>query len=189
MFLTLLEKITTVFTNAFSSFAGVESTIIVLLLFLFLVLNAKFDNKIVKCGFLVIVLSIIFTTVYLNQSYAVYSIDYLIKAIMNYIYFPSTVIYFVIVICSGIFMIISNFRKCSKFRKVLDSIFFSSIYFLFFNFIIAVSNAGLDLADKVSLYKNDLVLSIIQLSNLIFVVWLIVMFFYKLYNFFKKKYD
>ena len=74
-------------------------------------------------------------------------------------------------------------------KKVLDSIFFVTIYFLFFNFIIVVYNNKLDLTNKVNLYTNDLVLSIVQLSNLVFVIWLVVIFFYKLYCFFNKNYD
>lgn len=84
----------------------------------------------------------------------------------------------------------SNFSKTMPaLKKVLDSIFFVIIYFLFFNFIIVVYNNKLDLTDKVSLYTNDLVLSIVQLSNLVFVIWLVVIFFYKLYCFFSKNYD
>ena len=83
----------------------------------------------------------------------------------------------------------SNFSKMPYYRKVLDISFFSIIYFLFFNFIAAIGQYKLDLADKVSLYSNNLVLSIVQISNLVFVIWVIVILFYKLYNYFKKKYD
>ena len=84
----------------------------------------------------------------------------------------------------------SNFsKKMPPLKKVLDSIFFVTIYFLFFNFIIVVYNNKLDLTNKVNLYTNDLVLSIVQLSNLVFVIWLVVIFFYKFYCFFNKNYD
>ena len=74
-------------------------------------------------------------------------------------------------------------------KKWLDAIFFTIIYFLFFNFIIVVFNNKLDLTDKVGLYADKTVLSIIQLSNLFFVAWLIVLLFYKLYDYFKNNYD
>ena len=74
-------------------------------------------------------------------------------------------------------------------KKWLDAIFFTIIYFLFFNFIIVVFNNILDLTDKVGLYADKTVLSIIQLSNLFFVAWLIVLLFYKLYDYFKNNYD
>ena len=189
MFLSLIEKIGLVIKNAFSSFMGIEMFLIILLLFLFLVLNIKRNNKIVKWSFVISVIAFMAVIIVMNFDYAIYSIDYLLKAIMKYIYFPSTVVYFLIVVLSLVFILISNFSKMPYYKKVLDISFFSIIYFLFFNFITAIGQYKLDLADKVSLYSNNLVLSIVQISNLVFLIWIIVILFYNLYNYFKKKYD
>lgn len=189
MFLSLIEKIGLVIKNAFSSFMGIEIFLIILLLFLFLVLNIKRNNKIVKWSFVISVIAFMAVIVVMNFDYAIYSIDYLLKVIMKYIYFPSTVVYFLIVILSLVFILISNFSKMPYYKRVLDISFFSIIYFLFFNFITVICQYKLDLADKVSLYSNNLVLSIVQISNLVFVIWIIVILFYKLYNYFKNKYD
>ena len=189
MFLSLIEKIGLVIKNAFSSFMGIEMFLIILLLFLFLVLNIKRNNKIVKWSFVISVIAFMAVIIVMNFDYAIYSIDYLLKIIMKYIYFPSTVVYFLIVVLSLVFILISNFSKMPYYKRVLDISFFSIIYFLFFNFITAIGQYKLDLADKVSLYSNNLVLSIVQISNLVFVIWVIVILFYKLYNYFKKKYD
>lgn len=178
-----------VFKNAFSSFMGIEIFLIILLLCLFLILNIKRNNKIVKWSFVIGFIVFMAVIIVMNFDYAIYSIDYLLKAIMKYIYFPSTVVYFLIVVLSLVFILISNFSKMPYYRKVLDISFFSIIYFLFFNFIAAIGQYKLDLADKVSLYSNNLVLSIVQISNLVFVIWIIVILFYKLYNYFKNKYD
>lgn len=189
MFLSLIEKIGLVIKNAFSSFMGIEMFLIILLLFLFLVLNIKRNNKIVKWSFVISVIAFMAVIIVMNFDYAIYSINYLLKIIMKYIYFPSTVVYFLIVVLSLVFILISNFSKMPYYKRVLDISFFSIIYFLFFNFIAAIGQYKLDLADKVSLYSNNLVLSIVQISNLVFVIWIIVILFYKLYNYFKNKYD
>lgn len=190
MILTLFEKIGLVFKTVFSSFASVELFIIILLLFSFLIINAKVDNKIVKYGFLALICGFIIGTICFNADYAGYCFDYLLKGIMNYIYFPSTVIYFLIVIFAAVLVIVSVFsKKMSIIMRRVFAGFFSFIYLLFFNFILVSASAKLDLADKVSLYQNDAVLSIVQISNLVFVVWLLVILFYKLFLFFKKKYD
>lgn len=189
MFLSLIEKIGLVIKNAFSSFMGIEMFLIILLLFLYLVLNIKKNNKIVLWSFVIGFIVFMTVIVVMNFDYATYSIDYLLKAIMKYIYFPSTVVYFLIVVLSLVFILISNFSKMPYYKRVLDISFFSIIYFLFFNFIAAIDEYKLDLADKVSLYSNNLVLSIVQISNLVFVIWIIVILFYKLYNYFKNKYD
>ena len=90
MFLTLLEKFDLVFKNAFSSFLGLELFAISFLLFLFLVLNISRKSSVVKVLFFLIVIGFLGGVVYMNRSYTVFTIDYLIKAVMNYIYFPST---------------------------------------------------------------------------------------------------
>lgn len=190
MAVSFLEKFDLVFRNTFSSFLGIETLAIALLLFLFLVLNISRKSTVVKVGMFLIIVGFLFGVAYLNRSYTIFSIDYLIKVVMNYIYFPSTLVYFIIIVLSAVFIISSNFSKrMPPLKKWLDAIFFIIIYFLFFNFIIVVFNNKLDLTDKVGLYADKTVLSIIQLSNLFFVAWLIVLLFYKLYDYFKNNYD
>ena len=190
MAVSFMEKFDLVFRNTFSSFLGIESLAIALLLFLFLVLNISRKSTVVKVGMFLIIVGFLFGVAYLNRSYTIFSIDYLIKVVMNYIYFPSTLVYFIIIVLSAVFIISSNFSKrMPPLKKWLDAIFFTIIYFLFFNFIIVVFNNKLDLTDKVGLYADKTVLSIIQLSNLFFVAWLIVLLFYKLYDYFKNNYD
>lgn len=190
MAVSFLEKFDLVFRNTFSSFLGIETLAIALLLFLFLVLNISRKSTVVKVGMFLIIVGFLFGIAYLNRSYTIFSIDYLIKVVMNYIYFPSTLVYFIIIVLSAVFIISSNFSKrMPPLKKWLDAIFFTVIYFLFFNFIIVVFNNKLDLTDKVGLYADKTVLSIIQLSNLFFVAWLIVILFYKLYDYFKNNYD
>ena len=190
MAVSFMEKFDLVFRNTFSSFLGIETLAIALLLFLFLVLNISRKSTVVKVGMFLIIVGFLFGVAYLNRSYTIFSIDYLIKVVMNYIYFPSTLVYFIIIVLSAVFIISSNFSKrMPSLKKWLDAIFFTIIYFLFFNFIIVVFNNKLDLTDKVGLYADKTVLSIIQLSNLFFVAWLIVLLFYKLYDYFKNNYD
>lgn len=190
MAVSFMEKFDLVFRNTFSSFLGIETLAIALLLFLFLVLNISRKSTVVKVGMFLIIVGFLFGVAYLNRSYTIFSIDYLIKVVMNYIYFPSTLVYFIIIVLSAVFIISSNFSKrMPPLKKWLDAIFFTVIYFLFFNFIIVVFNNKLDLTDKVGLYADKTVLSIIQLSNLFFVAWLIVILFYKLYDYFKNNYD
>ena len=51
------------------------------------------------------------------------------------------------------------------------------------------SYSGVDLINVVDLYKNEVILSIVQISNLLLLVWLIFTLFYELYKYFKKKFD
>ena len=108
---------------------------------------------------------------------------------MNYIYFPSPVVYFFIVLFMLIVCIRTLFSDISIIKKVFNYIFMSVIYFLFFLFIVRVTMNGIVLMDLSSVYNDEVILSIVQISNLLFVIWIIVTGFYKLYNFYKKKFD
>ena len=98
MAVSFMEKFDLVFRNTFSSFLGIETLAIALLLFLFLVLNISRKSTVVKVGMFLIIVGFLFGVAYLNRSYTIFSIDYLIKVVMNYIYFPSTLVYFIIIV-------------------------------------------------------------------------------------------
>ena len=111
------------------------------------------------------------------------------KLIMNYIYFPSPVVDFFIVV----FMIINNvytlFVDMGLFKKIFNYIFSCIIFLLFFLYVILITTNGIDLSNIVSIYSDEVVLSIVQVSNILFVIWIIISLFYKLYLFYKKKVD
>ena len=75
------------------------------------------------------------------------------------------------------------------FKKIFNYICSFIIFLLFFLYVILITTNGIDLGNIVSIYSNDTVLSIVQVSNLVFVIWIIVSMFYKLYLFIKKKVD
>ena len=57
------------------------------------------------------------------------------------------------------------------------------------SFIALASYDRVDIMDKATLYQNDTILSIVQVSNFIFVLWILITMFYYLYKYFKKKFD
>ena len=75
------------------------------------------------------------------------------------------------------------------FKKIVNYFFFSTLYFLFMSFIALGAHYGIDLVDINLLYQNDTILSIVQISNFLLLIWLIYTGFYHLFKYFKKKYD
>ena len=57
------------------------------------------------------------------------------------------------------------------------------------SFIALAAYDGADLLDLSVLYQNDTILSLVQISNFILLIWLLYTGFYWLHVFFKKKYD
>lgn len=190
MNMNLFEKILTVFKYMFSSFLSIELFILCLLLFLLLVFNLKYKNKYVNIILVVVYISFIGMILVTASSYVIYSMDHLIKRIMNYIYFPSTAIYFFIMIFSIFSILYSMFsNSISKFKKVFNYFVFTFMMLFYMQFISICFYNKVDLSDLVSLYSNRTILSIVQISNLLLFGWALFTFFYKIYLFFKKHYD
>lgn len=190
MNMSLFEKIGTIFKYMFSSFLSIELFILSLLLFLLLIFNLKYKNKYVNMILVVIYMVFIGMLLVSAFPYVNYSIDSLLKKIMNYIYFPSTVVYFFIIIFSIFMILYSMFsRKLSNFKKVFNYSIFSFMIFFFLSFVSVCTYNKSDLSNLVSLYTNETILSIVQISNLLLFSWFIYTGFYQLYCFFKNNFD
>ncbi len=190
MFMSFLEKLQLVFQYAFSSFLEMSLLLLTLLFFVLLSLNIKYKKKIINYAAVAVMTLFIGIVILLNKEYAMYCVDFLLKGIMEYIYFPSTVIYFTIIFVVTILSVITVVNdKLTLFKKIINYLCFGMLYFLFFSFMGEVIHSGVSLADKSQLYTNNLVLALVQISNFIFIGWLIYTGFWYLFRYFKKKYD
>ena len=190
MDLGLFDKMKIIFQLLFSSFMSIEIVLFFLLLFLLLVFNVKIKNKlapIILSIFLVIGI-IVFCFVF--SSYAITCLDSFIMKIMDYYYFPSTIVYFFIFLFMVSVCFITMFSKKMKPMKKVFNYCCSIIVFLLFSmFIVLAVYSKIDFADTVALYQNNQILTLVQVSNLIVLFWFVVSCFYYLYLFFKKKFD
>ncbi len=190
MVLNLFEKIIVVLKSLFSSFMSIELLIIGVLLFVFLLLNLKREEQVVKVisVFLYVIFFMIICLFY--SDYTKQSIDGVIKYIMNYIYFPSLAMYFMIILFVTIGIVYTMFsKKLTKFIRYLNMSVFSILYILYIQVIGQVANHRIYFSTSVEIYKNDTILSLVQVSNLILFIWILFMLFYKLYQYFKKEFD
>lgn len=190
MNLSLIEKFETISKYIFSSFLSIEMFILSLLLFLILVINLRRNNKIVQMVAIGIYIGFVIGILISYSTYVKTCVDSFTKAVMNYIYFPSTIVYFFIIIFVTILILYTLFsKKMTQFKKIINYLFFSVLYFFFISFIALAAYDSVDLVDVTVLYQNETVLSLVQISNFILLVWLIFTGFYHLYKFFRKKYD
>lgn len=190
MDLGLFDKMKIIFQLLFSSFMSIEIVLFFLLLFLLLVFNVKIKNKLVPIIlsiFLVIGISVF---CFVFSSYAITCFDSFIMKIMDYYYFPSTIVYFFIFLFMVSVCFITMFSKKMKPMKKVFNYCCSIIVFLLFSmFIVLAVYSKIDFADTVALYQNNQILTLVQVSNLIVLFWFVVSCFYYLYLFFKKKFD
>lgn len=190
MDLGLFDKMKIIFQLLFSSFMSIEIVLFFLLLFLLLVFNVKIKNKLVPIILSIFLVIGIIVFCFVFSSYAITCLDSFIMKIMDYYYFPSTIVYFFIFIFMVSVCFITMFSKKMKPMKKVFNYCCSIIVFLLFSmFIVLAVYSKIDFADTVALYQNNQVLTLVQVSNLIVLFWFVVSCFYYLYLFFKKKFD
>ena len=190
MNLSVFGKISVIFRYLFSSFLSIEMFLISLLLLIILIYNLKRDNRLVQIVALGIYLGFIIGIFISYTTYVQSSINSFVKEIMNYIYFPSTIIYFFIIVFVTVMMLYTLFsKKMTTFKKIVNFSIFSLLYFFFMSFLTLSAYNGYDLVDMFSLYENDVILSLVQVSNFILFIWLLYTGFYHLYLFYKRKFD
>ena len=190
MNLSLIEKFGVIFKYTFSSFLSIEMFIFSLLLFCILVYSVRANNHFIQMISIGIYIGFVIGIIISYTSYVQTSFNSFTKAILNYIYFPSTVAYFFIIVFVTILILYTLFSKnITNIKKIFNYLFFSIMYFFFMTFMALSAFDGVDLMEITELYKNDTILSIVQISNLLLVIWLIVTGFYYLYRYFKKRFD
>lgn len=190
MNMTLFEKFKLLFEYSFSSILSISIFILFILLLFVLLFNMRKKSKFINFILVAIYLGIFIGIVISNFNYVVDCINGFVKCIMNYIYFPSTLAYFFIIFIVTVILIFTIFsKKISSPKKIVNYVFFTILYFLFTSFVVLAASQGIDLVDKVNLYKNNTILAIVQVSNLLLVFWLIFTGFYNLFLFYRRKYD
>ena len=190
MNLSLLEKFGIIFKYIFSSFLSIEMFILSLLLFVILIVNLKKDNELVQMIAIGVYIGFIIGILISYSTYVKTCVNSFVKAIMNYICFPSTIVYFFIIIfVTGMILYTLFSRELTVFKKIVNYSFFSILYFFFMAFIALAAYDSVDLVEVAILYQNETILSLVQISNLILLVWLLFTGFYHLYKYFKKRFD
>ena len=190
MNLSLLEKFKVIFQYIFSSFLSIEMFILSLLLFVILIVNLKRNNHIVQMVAIGIYIGFVIGILISYTTYVKTCFDSFVKAIMNYVYFPSTVVYFFIILFVSIMILWTLFsKKLTNFKKIINYLFFSILYFFFMSFVSLAAYDGVDLLNMPVLYQNNTILSFVQISNLILLIWILFTGFYWLYRYFKKRFD
>ncbi len=188
MNLSLLEKLGIIFKYIFSSFLSIEMFVLSLLLFVILIVNLKKDNELVQMIAIGIYIGFIIGILISYSTYVKTCVNSFVKAIMNYVYFPSTIVYFFIILFVTVMILYTLFSKqLTIFKKIINYAFFSILYFFFMAFIALAAYDSVDLVDVAILYQNETILSLVQISNLILLIWALFTGFYHLYKYFKKR--
>ena len=74
-------------------------------------------------------------------------------------------------------------------KKIINSIVLSFLYFCFMAIISLATKNNIDLSVIHELYKNETILSFVQISNVVFFLWIEYTILYYFYKFLDNKFD
>ncbi len=186
--LSLLDKFK-IFFEVSKSTSGIFAVIIILLVigFIFLKNNKKNEelSKIVYRVFALIVLALMIITYHapLNNLF-----DYMMNNLFIVIYFPNLAIYLAAIIITNIILWISLFNyKTSENIKRLNIVIYLIMNYLLVLIFNVINKNKLDIFSQESIYKNRNATALIELSSIIFVLWIIFLIIYKIILIYLKK--
>ena len=148
-------------------------------LVLLLVLVMLFDlfygknKKETKILYIIIIILMLSYTLFNYYKPLLNIIDIYITNIFKLAYFPSIIEYFSMILITFLLQVVS-LKKCGKILKNINIWVGFLIELLFIINLIAMNSITVDLNTITSIYENDLLLSIFQITGIIFVVWIVI---------------
>ena len=98
--------------------------------------------------------------------------DSIVEKFFKAFYFPNLVVYISMLVISLLLMLVNIIDKnFSLFAKIINSVAFFLIWFLFILLVDTVKKTGLNFYDVKELYSDQTVMILLQASTAIFAVW------------------
>ena len=184
------------FTDKINVFLEVSksSNLFLILIIILLILGIVFmtTNKKTEARNKNIYLSVcIFILVFLIISYhssIAKMFDYMMNNFFIAVYFPNIAIYAAALVITNVILWISIFNyKTSNIIKKLNVVIYLILNYLFALILSIINKNNLDVFDQASLYGNQNATALIELSSLVFMIWIIFLVFYKIILIYLKK--
>ena len=106
--------------------------------------------------------------------------EYLMNHLAVLFYFPNISVYFVMILATNLILWISIFSdKTDRNIKRINSIVFCLLHYLLVLVLGIVGQQKLDIFTLESLYSSQEAMSLVELSNLIFVIWILILIIYR----------
>ena len=98
--------------------------------------------------------------------------DSIVEKFFKAFYFPNLVVYISMLVISLLLMLVNIIDKnFSLFAKIINSVAFFLIWFLFILLVDTVKKTGLNFYDVKELYSDQTVMILLQASTAVFAVW------------------
>lgn len=167
---TLLDKLNLIYK--FLSDKSIIMLIILLVIVILLDFTYGNNNKQTKFMYIIILSLILIYGLFEYYKPLLNILDTYITYLFKLTYFPSIIEYMSMIFIT-IFIEMYSIKKLDKVQKNINIWVSFIIEVLFVINVIALKNINIDLNSITSIYENDLLLSIFQVSSIIFMIWII----------------
>lgn len=178
----ILEQFTTLFEILKNNTNIINIIVISIIAFVLLIIASRFKNKkITKILCLTVYLGIFGTLMFLYHTEILKLFDYLINNIFLFLFFPNLAVYTLVLVVINVIIIKSTFSKNeNKLMKFLNILFFIVFNIIFYLIIDNVIKYNVNVYEQLSIYTNNNLLVLIELSMKLFIVWVLILAIIKL---------
>ena len=188
--MTLGKELSIFFNTLFSNNLSIILLLVLIALAIIFILTNKKNAKVTKRIYIGIYAFIIIFVIVAYNKYILDFIDYMMNNLFIAIYFPNLAIYFAAIIVSNIVVLISIFNfKVTKLIKNINIIMYTIINLLLILLIGVITDKKLDIYSQASIYDNATAHALIELTSIIFVLWMIFLIIYKLIRIYQTNKD
>lgn len=178
-----VEKMSTLFNIVISSPFFIFLIVFFILLGIVLFDTIKYEKKKIKRAYKIIYFVILLAIIIKYNSSLLTLFDYLISNIFVIIYYPNFAIYILMIVISNILVLRSVFKKdMSKVLKIVNIVFYSIKMYLMILILDNITVNNIDVYSMSSVYSNNNLTILVELSSAVFFIWIIVLFVIWLVN-------
>lgn len=181
-YMNIIEKLQ-IFMNLITNSQLLMGTIVLIALSILLFLNKQINNKKLFRVVLLINIGAFLIMLFLNSEQLITIYNSIIDKIFMNFYFPSVEIYLFILLFMFVVLFVSIFNiKMKKSYKITNIIAFFSFFYLFLMLVNIIVTNNLNIFDINSIYTNKEAVAILELSTLVYVLWLIILLIISISN-------
>jgi len=115
-------------------------------------------------------------------------VDYLVNNLFLLIYFPNLAAYLTAIVIMNIILIVSLFNfKVSKLIRNINITVYCVLNYILALILSLIDRYNLDVFQRESVYQNSSAQALIELSSIIFIVWILFLIIYRLIMIYLKK--
>ena len=181
-YMNIIDKLQ-IFMNLITNSQLLMGTIVLIALSILLFLNKQINNKKLFRVVLLINIGAFLIMLFLNSEQLITIYNSIIDKIFMNFYFPSVEIYLFILLFMFVVLFVSIFNiKMKKSYKITNIIAFFSFFYLFLMLVNIIVTNNLNIFDINSIYTNKEAVAILELSTLVYVLWLITLLIISISN-------